>query len=288
MKYIEYLTFRAIKTLLSIVPFKLLYALSNVCSLILQYVIKYRFKTIRENLRQSFPIKSNRRIRQITRQYYKYLCDVSLESIKGYSTSTAKLLKRYHCVNPELTNHYFDKGQSIIIALSHYGNWEWGTQVASSVFKHDVATFYKPMSNKYIDEYMQNLRMLRGMELLSIYETHRITQKSGEKPKAYFMVSDQSPGNPKKAHWMKFLNQDTACMRGIESYARIFNLPVIYLDIQRQSRGYYTVEMQEICNTPSDIPLGGITEAYMKKLEKIIEKKTEYWLWSHRRWKMKK
>jgi KDO2-lipid IV(A) lauroyltransferase len=198
------------------------------------------------------------------------------------------LLKRYHCVNPELANHYFDKGQSIIIALSHYGNWEWGTQVASNVCKHNVVTFYKPISNKYIDSYIQKLRSHKKMGLLSIYETHRITQKNGEKPKAYFMVSDQCPGNSKKAHWMKFLNQETACFRGIESYARLFNIPVIYLDVQRQSRGYYTVEMQEICKTPSDFPKSGITEAYMKKLEKIIGQKTEYWLWSHRRWKMKK
>ena len=151
MKYIEYIAFRAIKALLSILPFKLLYALSDVCSYLLQYIIQYRLLTINKNLIWSFPIKSRRRLSQITRQYYKYLCDVFFESIKGYSLSTKELQKRYKCLNPEITLPYFENGQNIIIALSHYGNWEWGTQVASSAYKHDVATFYKPMSNKYID-----------------------------------------------------------------------------------------------------------------------------------------
>jgi KDO2-lipid IV(A) lauroyltransferase len=216
------------------------------------------------------------------------MCDLLLESTKGYSVNTKELMKRYHCVNPEVANQYFDKGQDIIIALSHYCNWEWGTQVASTVYKFDAVTFYKPLTNKFIDKYMYTLRNRRGMTLLSIYETHRATRATNEKPKAYFMVSDQSPENHKKAYWTTFLNQETACIKGVEIYAKLFNLPVIYLDVQRLKRGYYRVEMEEICCSPKSTASGEITEKYMKKLESIIINKPENWLWSHRRWKVKR
>jgi len=288
MKFLGFFFLRFIYIFVSIIPFSLLYLLSDFCAFILQYIIRYRINTVNDNLKKSFPEKSLEEINIITRRFYKYLCDVSLESIKGYSVNPDRLLKRYQILNPNVVNQYYDKGHSIIIAMAHYCNWEWGTQISGSVFKHKLVSLYKPLSNNYTDKYIRKLRMRRNMELLSIYDSKYIFRSKGNKPLAYFFVSDQNPGNIKKAIWIKFLKQDTACLNGPEHYARLFNLPVIYADIQRTERGYYTVEMQEICSKPDETLPGEITERYMRKLEGIIIKKPEDWLWSHRRWKLKR
>jgi KDO2-lipid IV(A) lauroyltransferase len=253
----------------------------------MQYIIRYRVGIVSGNLKNAFPEKSYNEIKIIARKFYKNLCDVTLESIKGYSLSPKQLMKRYQFLNPDEANKYYEEGRDIIIALSHYCNWEWGTQIAESVYKHRPVTLYKPLSNNYTDKFIRELRMKRNMELVSIYNPKFIFRSNEYKPKAYFFVSDQNPGNVKKVLWVKFLNQDTACLRGIEEYARLFNLPVIYLDIQRVKRGHYALKMQEICNNPSGTFPGEITERYMRKLEDIIIKKPEDWLWSHRRWKLK-
>jgi KDO2-lipid IV(A) lauroyltransferase len=187
-----------------------------------------------------------------------------------------------------VVNRYHENGQSVIIALGHYGNWEWGTQVVGSVFTHKLVTFYKPLTNRYVDKFTYKLRAKRNMELASIYEVKFFFRSDKGESKAFFLVSDQSPGNAKKAIWLKFLNQDTACLRGVETYAKLFNLPVIFMDVQRVRRGYYTVGMEVICDKPSETLLGEITEMYMNKLEDIIIRKPENWLWSHRRWKLKR
>ena len=287
MKYLEYLFFRCLYVGISIIPFRLLYVLSDSCAFLMQYLIRYRIKTVSDNLKNAFPDKSNDEIKTITRQFYKYLCDVTLESIKGYY-SNKQLLKRYRFLNPEVVNQYYEKRQSVIIALGHYGNWEWATQVVGRVYKHRLVTLYKPMTNRYVDKFINKLRTKRNMELASIYDVKFIFRSDEGEPKAFILVSDQSPGNAMKAIWLKFLNQDTACLRGIENYAKLFNLPVIFMDIQRVRRGHYTVEMQEICTNPSETLPGEITGMYMRKLEGIIIKKPEDWLWSHRRWKLKK
>ena len=239
MKKIEYIFFRFLQLLVGIIPFRLIYIMSDIFSFVMQYMIRYREKVVSSNLRLSFPEKSDPEIKIITQAFYRNLCDLSLESIKGSSMSIEKLMNRYRCLNPEVMNHYFERGQSVIVALSHYANWEWGTQVAGSLFMHNTISFYKPLSNKYIDKYLLRQRAKRGMELCSINQTKFIFRAEDRMPRAYFMVSDQSPSNKRRAIWVDFLNQDTACLHGLETYARLFKLPVIYADVQRLERGHY-------------------------------------------------
>lgn len=288
MKYLEYSLVRLIYAVFSIIPFWVLYGISDVLSILLQYVVRYRVNVVYDNLRNAFPEKSEAEIKKVQRQFYKDFCDNFLESIKGYATGTEQLTARYHLLNPEVEVRYFNEGRDIIVAMSHYANWEWGTQVGSSFFRHNVATFYKPMTNKYVDNYLRKLRKRRNMELLSVYEIHRLAHQNDDKPKAYFMVSDQSPGDAKKAYWTKFLNRETACIRGVETYAKLFRIPVVYLDVQKVKRGYYTIRLELLCDNPSETSSGEITELYMRKLEGIVRNKPEDWLWSHRRWKLNK
>jgi len=288
MERVGYIFFRLLQVLVGIIPFRVLYAIADIFAFILQFVVRYRRETVLNNLRRSFPLKSNKELNQIMRKFYRHLCDILLESVKGYSFSVEELNKRYRCINPEVSNRYFEKGQSVIFALSHYANWEWGTQIAGNVFLHDTISFYKPLSNRYIDKYIRDQRESRGMLLCSIYQTKFIFRSEDRIPRAYFLVSDQSPSNKRNAYWTQFLNQDTACLRGVESYARMFDLPVIYLDIKRVERGYYTVFLDVLCDRPKDTLSGEITELYMKELEEIIVDKPEDWLWSHKRWKKKR
>ena len=285
MKRVEFVIFNIVRLLVSILPFRWIYALSEGMSFSVQHIIRYRASTVKKNLRQSFPNKSNGEINKITRNFYRNICDITLESIKGYSLRVDELVLRYRCLNPEVANDYFRLGQSVIIALSHYANWEWGTQVADSIFMHNTISFYKPLSNKYIDKFICKQREATGMILCSVCQTKFIFRSDDRIPRAYFLVSDQNPSKANKSYWVKFLNQDTACIHGIESYARLFNLPVIYADVQRVDRGYYTVVLDVLCDNSKETLKGEITERYMKRLEEIIIKKPEDWLWSHKRWK---
>lgn len=285
MMRLEYLLFRLVYSFIRVVPFRLLYPLSDTFSYILQHIIRYRKSTVVKNIRNSFPEKSGKEIKRIVHSYYLNLCDVSLESIKGFTLSLEQLNKRYKCLNPEVANGYFDKSLSVIFALSHYANWEWGTQVANSIFLHNPISFYKPLSNKYIDRFIISKRETKGMVMCSIYNSKFIFRSEERIPRAYFLVSDQNPSNKNNAYWVNFLNQDTACIHGLESYGRLFNIPIIYADVQRIRRGHYTVTLEALCSNPRNTKKGEITNQYMNKLEGIIVKKPEDWLWSHKRWK---
>jgi Kdo2-lipid IVA lauroyltransferase/acyltransferase len=289
MQRIGYILFRIFLISFSIIPFKVLYYISDIMTLFIFYVVSYRKKTVISNLSKAFPDKNKKEILKIAFKFYKNLCDIILESVKGFTVKSAILERRYKFLNPEISNRFYNEGRSIMFVGSHYGNWEWGTQVVKNQVKHPCIGFYKPMSNPFIDKYICHHRMKRGVEFLSIYETSKVLSQKRDKPVAFVMVGDQCPSTMEKAIWVNFLNQDTACLHGIENHSRVYNLPIVYIDVQRIKRGYYELTLSTLIENSNEIITNGaITTKYMAKLEEIILKKPENWLWSHKRWKHSK
>jgi len=248
----------------------------------------YRKKVILENLRNSFPEKSEKEIREITRKTYRNLSDLVVESIKTFTMPTKQVTKRFKIINPEIIDQYYLKGQSVIGVTAHYGNWEWGAMAGSLQIKHRAIAIYKPLTNKYIDNFIKRTRAENGTLLKSIYKTTETFESLKNQTCIFLLVADQSPSSTKKAIWVDFLNQDTACLHGPEKHARANNYPVIYLHIQRVRRGYYELKAEVLIENPAEVEEGEVTRRYMNKLEHIIREKPEDWLWSHKRWKRKR
>ncbi len=259
--------------------------LSYVLYLLFYYFIPYRKKVIRQNIERSFPGLSQIEKTKIIKGFYHNLCDILVEGIKGFTITEKDLRERYVFVNPEVMNDLYDKGQDVVSVGAHYANWEWGIIAAPLQLKHKLYAFYTPLSNKPIDAYMRNNRKKWGAELISKRDVKRVFNAQDDKPVAYFFGADQSPSNPKGSHWMAFLNQDTPCMKGPEFFARRYRLPVVYFDVQRIKKGYYTVEMKVLEADSMNTSSGEITENYMHTLEQIVLNKPEDYLWSHRKWK---
>ncbi len=288
MKYLTYLLVRAIALFMSILPFRLAYVLSDFFFLVLYHLVGYRKKVIQDNLRNSFPEKSKQELKTIELKFYHYLCDLMIEGLKGMSITRKQVLKRHRVTNPELMQAYYDRNISIIGIAGHYGNWEWGTFSGGTQIPHPLIAIYKPLSNKYLDRYMRKHRARFNCEMVSIRQTYSIFEANKNETKSYILVADQSPGNIKNSYWLKFLNQDTACIHGPEKYAGMYHYPVLYVDIQRVKRGYYTMSLELLAEDVNSLEPGQLTAMFMKKLEENIIRRPEYWLWSHRRWKHSK
>jgi len=280
--------FYAFTRLFGLMPFWLIHLFSNVLAFLFYSVIPYRKKVIWQNIERSFPDLTDRERNVIIKGFYHNFCDILLEGMKGFTISKKELMKRYVFVNPEVMNDLYEEGVEIISVGAHYANWEWGIMAAPLHLKHKLNVLYTPMSNKPIDKYMRMNRKKWGSDLVAVQKVKSVFDAEKENPESYFFAADQSPHGPKGSHWMKFLNQDTACLKGPEFFARRYKMPVVYFDVQRIKKGYYTVTLKVIENNPIGTGSGEITEKFMHALEKIIVKKPEDYLWSHRRWKHKR
>ncbi len=272
--------------LIGLIPFPVLYLFSDFIRFLLHRVVGYRKAVIITNLKASFPEATEKEIKQMVSDVYKNLADVTVEGIKAFSMTPSQVRKRHRIVNPELIDAYLNKGKSIIAVPAHFNNWEWGSLSPGLFTKYPIIALYKPLSNQYIDRFVKWSRSKFGTTLASIYKTGFLFERNAGKPSVYIMAADQSPSNAKKSVWVQFMNRDTAFLHGPEKYARLYDMPVMYGDVQRVKRGYYTLEITVLAENPTELPEGEITKRYAAKLEELIRKNPGSWLWSHRRWKL--
>lgn len=288
LQFIVYLLFLAVAGLFAIMPFRIVYVLSDGIYVLLYYVVGYRKKVVYQNLKNSFPEKSEEERKAIAKKFYKHLSDLFVESLKGFTMSNNSVIKRHKIIDEGLGNKYSREGKSVMVVVGHYNNWEWGSMSGGLQLNSPVMALYKPLSNKFIDRFLEKRRRGFGSELVAIRQTARAFAKRKNTPYFYILAADQSPGNTKRSYWIDFLNQDTACLHGPETYARKYDLVVVYLEIQKLKRGFYHLLPKVITEDPSELPEGEIIRRYMMMLEETIRNKPEYWLWSHRRWKKKR
>lgn len=269
-------------------PLPLVYALSNLLYLVLFRLIGYRKKVVIENLSNAFPQKSKQEILVLADQFYRYLCDLMLETFKTLTFSKKQALEvfEYTPETFELINSYAQKGQSLIFVVGHHGNWEWSGNPLGINFKGNMQVIYHQLTNKYFDGLMYRMRTRFGCSLIEMRDVTRTMLKNKATVTATGFIADQTP-SPENAHWMWFLNQPTPVFRGTEVIARKFNYPVIYFTTKRVRRGKYISHASVLCAEPKLTKEGEITELHTRMLEQDIINQPEIWLWSHKRWKHK-
>lgn len=271
-------------------PFWLLYRLSDALAFLLWRVVGYRRRVVWENLQRAFPEKTPEQLTALAREVYRNLTDVMLETLKSYTLPVAEIQRRSRPVNPEVVNRHLDAGKSVILCGGHYANWEYTGVSMPPLFRGATITVYKPIANRYTNAFVNHSRGRVGMLMVRMEETFSAMRlrKAQNAPAVFILLADQSPSNRKGAHWVRFLGQETASLPGVDVLARRMHFPVVFFHVKRQRRGYYEVYFSDLNDAPELTKEGEITQAFAKTLETIIRHKPEDWLWTHRRWKMRR
>ncbi len=273
--------------LVSYLPFKVLYLLSDLFYVLIYKVLGYRKKVVTENLVNSFPEKSSAEIEKIRSDFYRYLCDLSLETIKTLSISPSALKKHFRYHDLSVFERYYEEKRSVIMVMGHLGSWEMGGAYFSQLPVHQLYVIYHPLANKRFDQLLYRMRTRSGTKLYAMKDTFRGMIKNRKEVTATAFIADQTP-SADNAHWMTFLNQDTAVFKGTEVIARKLDYPVIYLSVIREKRGQYKIVSELLVKHPKELSENELTEMHTQRLEQDIINYPETWLWSHRRWKHKR
>lgn len=275
----------------ALLPFRLLFVLSDILYPIVYYVIKYRRKIVRKNLRNSFPDKSDDELKKIEKEFYHSFCDYIVETLKLLHISDKEMKERITFNNIDLVDDLLKDGNSCLMYLGHYCNWEWVTSITLMFDpKIQLAQIYKPLSNRALDKIFFDLRKRFGSVGIAKHDTLRkiIEMKRGGSQTVIGFMADQTPTKNSIHYWTKFMNQDTPVFTGVERIAKQTGFAVTYLDMQKVGRGKYVCNVKLISRKPKEEPEFAITERYIREFEKTIERNPAYWLWTHNRWKYKK
>ncbi len=273
--------------LLSLLPLRLLYVLSDCLFVLIYYVIGYRKKVVRENLSSSFPEKSAEELRKVERGFYHFFCDYLVESLKMMTISSEQQKKRMQFEGVELIEQCVKEGQSVAMYLGHYCNWEWVSSFPLWLSeKVQCGQIYHPIENKDFDRLFLRSRQRQGALCIPMQDTLRkiLEFRRAGQPIVVGYIADQKPHWVNIHHWVDFLHHDTPVLTGTERIVRKVNHAVVYLDMQRVRRGYYKGVLHLITREPGKLAEFELTDIYYRYLEASIRRAPEFWLWSHKRW----
>lgn len=274
--------------LLSRLPFPVLYVLADILFLIAYYILRYRRSVVYENIKRSFPEKPESEIRTISRQFYRNLADIVVESLKSLTIKPEVFKKRFTLTNPELVESYFKKDQSILVMAGHLGNWEWLLLGCCIYFSKPIGVIYKKLSSRYFDQLMIDIRSRFGGRPILMEQALMDIVRKNKEVTAYGIVSDQVPLQDGEKYWTSFLNQDTAFFIGTIRIAQLTSYPVLFLSMKKVKRGHYTGTFKLLAEAPYEKHDHSVLEKYAQAMEQCIREDPSTWLWSHRRWKYEK
>jgi len=286
MQFLVYVLVYPFLWLISILPFRILYAFSDGLYVLIYRVCGYRKKTVKENLHLVFPEKTGEEINTITKKFYHHMCDMFLEMIKSMSISAESLKKRFIITNPEELKRLEALDKSIVLMYGHYASYEW-----SIVIEHYINFkgygVYKRLKNKYFDRLARNIRSKFNTTLIHTKETfEKLTQVNAKNQRVIVaFISDQSPKPNSALYWTEFMNIKVPCYTGAEVLAKKLNYSIAYLKVKKQKRGYYTAELLTLAEDATVHKNFELTDMFLRQVEQQIREAPEYYLWTHKRWK---
>jgi len=271
---------------ISILPFRILYFISDISYIIIYYLIGYRKKAVSNNLKLVFPEKSTEELISIRKKFYRHFVDMFMEMIKSFTISKEVVYKRYKYTNVNLLNDLYKDGKSAILTGPHYANWEWIMSIDSFVEYKGYAA-YTNVNNKYFNKKILKSREKFGTNLMQtsrIISEIRLNKKNNIQA-MYGLLSDQSPQIRKTFYWRTFFNIKVPVHTGAEMLAKKYDMNIVFMDVKKVKRGYYETTFSLITNDAKKYPNYELTDIFLDKVEKQVRKQPEYYFWTHKRFK---
>jgi Kdo2-lipid IVA lauroyltransferase/acyltransferase len=289
MQLLLYIFLYPILWLISILPFRLLYILSDCIFFLVYRIIKYRKRVVRANIAMALPHLSAKERQEIERKFYSHMCDMFLEMIKTMSISRKEIEKRFKFTNLDEYLALEKKNKSIALLCAHYASYEWVVSM-NYYITYKGYGIYKRIANKYFDKLVHQIRSKFKAHLITTKETISTIEENQRNGVLglYGFASDQSPKSANKAHWATFMGIETPIHVGAELLAKRLDMTVVFLKTKKVKRGYYEATIELMTENAKSIPNFEISEAFMKKVEQQIYEAPEFYLWTHKRWKHKK
>jgi KDO2-lipid IV(A) lauroyltransferase len=270
--------------ILSLLPWRIIYILSDGAYFLLYYVFGYRKQVVMGNLLIAFPGKTEAERKSIARQFYKQFADNFLEIIKLISISKEELNKRF-TANFDVINNLYNSGVNVQLHSGHFFNWEYANLAYSANIRYPLVVVYMPLTNKIFNRLFLKLRQKFGSNMVAATDFKKDFIPFSKQRYVLALVGDQNPGNPGNAYWTTFFNKLTPIVKGPEKGAKINRTAVVMCNFYPLKRGYYHSEFVLLTTDARSLPDGEITKKMLAYIEDTIRKHPHCYLWSHRRWK---
>ena len=272
--------------LISRLPLRILYLFADFLFFTSYYLVGYRKKVVTDNLKKSFPEKSDLEIKEIRKKFFKNFSDYISETTKSFTISDIELMVRMQHLNQEIFKDAKNEGKNIILLAGHVFNWEWITALKTIIPQENCHPVYRKVNNSFWEEKLKTIRNNFGNEALEAKAVIRhILRNPNDGNSVYMFVADQTPHSSEVNFGIDFLNQPTPAFIGYDKLSTRMDLIFVYCEMKKVKRGFYQVNYYRIFPDGEKFEEFEVVKKFHRLLENTISKRPDNWLWSHRRWK---
>lgn len=288
MDWLAYLALRILVVFLSF--FNIETNLNTACflgRLLWKYYHRGRKRAL-DNLRASFPEKSEQWIHQTGQRSFEHVVMLTIDIL-----FTPRLVKKYNWrhysryKNTERAKWMMKEERGLLIVGAHYGNFEI-VGYLMGLFGFNIYSVARPLDNKYINKYLYGVRQRMGQQIIDKKGAAEIMQKITETGATLCFVADQDAG--RKGIFVDFFGRKASTYKSIGLIAITQNIPIVVGYSRRiDNRFFFEIAANRII-FPSewadkDDPLKWVTAEYTKAIEDFIRREPSQYWWLHRRWK---
>lgn len=272
--------------LFSKLPLKVLYGLSDFIFVILYFVVGYRKDVVLQNLKNSFPAKSDSELKIIRKKFYLNFCDYLVETLKSFTISSHELRVRVQHLNQDVFHEAKKENKNIILLAGHIFNWEWFNALATIIPQEKSFPVYRKVQSSFWEQKVKAIRNRFGNHALEAKEVIRhIFKNTNDGNSVYMFVADQTPHSSEVTYGLEFLHQKTPAFVGYDKLSTRMDLVFVYCEMKKVKRGYYQINYHRIYPDGEKFQEYEVVRKFHKMLETTINKRPDNYLWSHRRWK---
>lgn len=272
--------------LFSKLPLKVLYGLSDFIFVITYFVVGYRKDVVLQNLKNSFPAKSDSELKIIRKKFYHNFCDYLVETLKSFTIPSHELRVRVQHLNQDVFHEAKKENKNIILLAGHIFNWEWFNALATIIPQEKSFPVYRKVQSSFWEQKVKAIRNRFGNHALEAKEVIRhIFKNTNDGNSVYMFVADQTPHSSEVTYGLEFLHQKTPAFVGYDKLSTRMDLVFVYCEMKKVKRGYYQINYHRIYPDGEKFQEYEVVRKFHKMLETTINKRPDNYLWSHRRWK---
>jgi len=279
---VEYGVTRAVVCSLAALPRPLAFHLARLYTGILDRVVPRLRRTAMRNLELAFPDWPLERRRRV---------------VSGVFVSIARLLAvfarfpRIHKANVgewiryEGLEHFDEalrRGKGVLFATAHMGNWELSA-FAHALMSGPMHVVVRPLDNPLIDRLVERFRTLSGNRLIYKKDFARSILTALRHNEAVGILIDQN-ASPENGVFVDFFGVPACAATGFAKLAAHSGAAVIPgFALWEEKERRYVLRFYPPVDMSGDAVAD--TAVLQKRLEEVIRRYPEQWLWIHRRWK---
>lgn len=284
---LEFLLFRFFSFIIKLLGLNFSRRLGKAIGTFAFYAIPIRKAVVIQNLATAFPNKSLVEIKKIAKKNYQNIFITFFEFMYVPFSSKEEIKKIGVIENSHKLLKLINEKKGVILFTAHFGSWEIGALLVSSILEIKIYELAKRQSNKFINEWLANAREVHGNKMIWVGPSIRHLIEVLKKGEIVGLLADQR--GPIDSPRVKFFGKQTAFPIGSATIAARTNSNVVFIVAIRQEDFKYKIVYEILDDTTlsndNELKAIEINQHYASFLEKIISEYPEQYFWMHKLWK---